>query len=178
MTLCSGQRVNAKDAMKDKINGLPMRYQAALRKYLKQAPKASLQPAQGLGRRAIILGLETLDLARIHERAVITLIVPSDSLHTRAAMIRRAGTFFAEAITPIEKTHRAALDANFHLGQTNDALCQRVVDLATSTRYLKQEIVQRKSAEKSLKQSERHYAELLGQSGQMQEQLRLLSRQL
>jgi signal transduction histidine kinase len=109
---------------------------------------------------------------------VITLVLPSDSPGTRAAMIRRAGTFFAEAITPIEKTHRAALDANVHLGQTNATLRRRIVELATSTRQLKAEIVQRKSAEKSLKHSERHYAELLEQSRRMQEQLRRLSREL
>src|SRR5258705_10969975 len=61
------------------------------------------------------------------------------------------------------------------------ALSQRdvtAVDLAAAKRLLKQEIVQRKSAEKSLKQSERHYARLLEQSRQMQDQLRLLSREL
>src|SRR5205807_10512105 len=40
------------------------------------------------------------------------------------------------------------------------------------------EITQRKLAEDSFKQSEKHYAELLEQSRQMQDQLRLLSRQL
>ncbi len=61
------------------------------------------------------------------------------------------------------------------------ALSQRyatAVDLAAAKRLLKQEIVQRKSAEESLKQSERHYVRLLEQSRQMQDQLRLLSRQL
>ena len=42
-------------------------------KTLKQGPQASLQPAQELGREAVILGLETLDLARIHEQALATL---------------------------------------------------------------------------------------------------------
>ena len=80
-----------------------------MRKHLKQGPRASLQPAaQGLGRQAMAIGLETLDLARIHEQALITLVLPSYSPGTRDAMVRRAGTFFAEAITPIEKTHRTA----------------------------------------------------------------------
>ena len=64
------------------------------------------------------LGLETLDLARIHEQALITLVLPGYSPGTRDAMVRRAGTFFAEAITPIEKTHRTALEANASLNQT------------------------------------------------------------
>jgi signal transduction histidine kinase len=124
------------------------------------------------------LGLETLDLARFHEQALITLVSPGDSPDTRERMIRRAGTFFAEAITPIEKTHRSAREDNDQLVQLNQALNQRSVDLIASNRQLQQEILQRKSVEASLRKSEHHYSELLEQSRQMQEQLRLLSRQL
>jgi signal transduction histidine kinase len=48
----------------------------------------------------------------------------------------------------------------------------------TTIRRLKQEVAQRKFVEESLKRSERHYGQLLEQSGQMLDQLRLLSRQL
>jgi signal transduction histidine kinase len=93
-------------------------------------------------------------------------------------MIRRAGKFFAEAITPIEKTHRIAQEANDQLVQLNQALKQHSVDLTASNRQLQQEILQRKSVEESLRKSEQHYSQLLEQSRHMQEQLRLLSRQL
>jgi len=149
-----------------------------LRKHLKQGPQASLQPAQGLGRRAMALGLETLDLARFHEQALITLVLPGDSPGTRDRIIRRAGTFFAEAITPIEKTHRTAQEANAHLNQMIQRLNQRSVDLTASNRRLQQEIAQRKSVEESLRRSKQHYSQLLEQSRHMQAQLRLLSRQL
>ena len=163
-----------------KLNGLSQRYVAALRKHLTQGPRA-VPPrgtAQGLGRRAMALGLETLDMARFHEQALITLVLPSYSAGTRDRMIRRAGAFFGEAITPIEKTHRTAKEANAHLNQMNQTLSQRSVDLAASNRRLKEEILQRKSVEVSLRKSEQHYSELLEQSRQMQEQLRRLSRQL
>ena len=122
--------------------------------------------------------LETLDLARIHEQALITLVLPSYSPGTRDAMVRRAGTFFAEAITPIEKTHRTAREANVRLNQMIETLNRRSADLNDSNRQLKQEIAQRKSVEESLRKSEQHYSQLLEQSQHMQEQLRLLSRQL
>lgn len=124
------------------------------------------------------LGLETLDLARIHEQALTGLLSPTCSPGARDAISRRADSFFAEALTPIEQTHRTALQADVHLGQVNDMLRQRSVDLVLSNQQLRQEIVQRKSTEKSLKRSERHYSQLLEQSRRMQEQLRLLSRQL
>ena len=166
--------------MARKLNGLAQQYVATLRKHLKQDSRASApcRTAQGLGRRAMALGLETLDLARFHEQALINLVLPSYSPGTRERMVRRAGTFFAEAITPIEKTHRAARDDNGQLVKLNQSLIQRSVDLIASNRQLQREILQRKSVEASLRKSEQHYSELLEQSRHMQEQLRLLSRQL
>ena len=92
--------------MKQKLIGLSQRYVTALRKHLEQGPRASLLPALGLGRRAVVLGLETLDLARIHERAVTTLELSSE----KDGFIERAEIFFTEAITPIEETHLAAAE--------------------------------------------------------------------
>ena len=71
-----------------------------------------------------------------------------------------------------------AREANDQLLQLNQALHERSVDLIASNRQLQQEIVQRKSVEESLRKSEQHYGRLLEQSRNMQEQLRLLSRQL
>ena len=161
-----------------KLNGLSQRYVAALRQHLQPDSRAGSGPARELGLRAMALGLETLDLARFHEQALITLVLPGYSPSTRDAMVRRAGKFFAEVITPIEKTHRTAQEANARLSQVIQALRQRSVDLVTSNWQLQQEIVQRKSAEASLRKSEQHSSRLLEQSRQMQEQLRRLSRQL
>lgn len=161
------------------MTGFSRRYHAALRKHLKQVrPAAGLRPAIGLGRQAMSAGLKTLDLARIHQQALIALVLPSYSPDTRDVMVRRAGAFFAETITPIEKTHRIAHEANAELDRTIRALNERAIELATSNRELRLEITRRKAAEKSLRESKLHYSRLLAQSGHMQEQLRLLSRQL
>ena len=164
--------------MKRKSTGLLRQYQAALRKHLKRSRPPSLRPAQGLGLQAMSIGLETLDLARIHEQALIKLVLPGYSSGNREAMVRRAGTFFAEAIIPIEKTHRIAQETNVQMARLNQRLLRRSAELTASNRQLKQEIAQRKVAEQALRKSEQHYGQLLEQSRQMQEQLRLLSRQL
>ena len=169
--------MNSESIMRRKLIRLARRYQAALQKHLEQGPRASLQKARELGRQAMALGLETLDLARIHERTLITLIADC-SANARDGLIKRAGAFFAEAITPIEETHRTAQEVNVRLGQLNRTLHQRSVDLAASNRQLKREIVRRKRVEEALRKSERHYAQLLEQSHHLQEQLRSLSRQL
>jgi len=54
---------------------------------------------------------------------------------------------------------------------------RRIETLAIANRELKQEIVLRQAVEEDLRKSEEHYAQLLEQSRQMQEQLRFLSRQ-
>jgi signal transduction histidine kinase len=93
-------------------------------------------------------------------------------------MIKRAGIFFAEAITPMEETHRSALEANIHLRRLNQTLNQRTVELAASNRELKKEIARRQAVEGTLQQSEQHSSRLLDQSNRLQEQLRFLSRQI
>jgi len=164
--------------MKRELTGVSRLYHAALRKHLKRGRTASLRLANGLGRRAMTIGLQTLDLARIHEQAVLKLVLPTCSPDTRDAIVRRAGTFFAEAITPIEKTHRIAQETSRRMVRLNNRLLRRSAELAASNRQLKHEIAQRKLAEESLRKSEQHYGELLDHSRHMQEQLRLLSRQL
>lgn len=141
-----------------------------------QAP--SLISARRLGIRAVKEGLETLDLARIHEGALISLVSSQDSSRDRDMMIRRAGVFFAEAITPIEETHRGARETNVQLKAMIEALTLRTNELAASNEDLKLEIVHRKSIEDSLRISELTSSQLLDKSRQMQQELRHLSRRL
>jgi signal transduction histidine kinase len=157
--------------MKQKLNGLSQRYVKALRKHLEQGPRASLQPALKLGSRAVTLGLETLELARIHERALL-LLRPSGS---KNGLVRRAEIFFTEAINPIVATHRAARQSQVELSRLNQALGRRTLDLANTNRQLQRGIARRKCVEAALKKSGAHYARLLKDSLQLQEGLRQLT---
>jgi signal transduction histidine kinase len=154
------------------------RYQSALLTYLKQGPGGRLQAAQGMGQRAQAAGLETLDIAKLHEQILVTKVLASIPASKRVTLVRRAGSFFTEAITPIEKTHRTARDASLHLNEIVKLLSQRSVELAASSLELEQEIVRRKAVEVALKKSERHYSELLERSDRLQGQLRQLSRKI
>ncbi|MDZ4199773.1 MAG: sensor histidine kinase [Kiritimatiellia bacterium] len=155
-------------------------YQTGLRRYIRQGTATSLRAAKSLGRRANALGMETLDLARIHEQALLltleTLSPPAIFAQDRIA--RRAGTFFAEAILPLEATHHAALKAADRLGKLNQALSRRTRELLASNRKLTREIARRTTAQDSLRKSEAQSLRLLAQSRHLQEQLRLLSRRI
>ena len=164
--------------MKRKLFDLSKRYQAALRKHLKQGQHASVESARGLGSQALAAGLQTLELAKLHEQTLVTEVLPSCPAGKRAALIKQAGIFFAVAITPIETMHQSAREATAQLKKFVETLSQRTVELAASNVELSQEITQRKAAEEALKKSEHHYSQLLEKSERLQEQLRRLSRQV
>jgi signal transduction histidine kinase len=164
--------------MKPTLFNLSRRYRIALQTHLKQGRKASVESARGLGSRALAAGLQTLDLAKLHEEALITKLLPSYPASKRAALIKQAGVFFAMAVLPIEKMQRSAQETTAQLKKFVETLSQRTVELAASNLELNLEIAQRKAVEEALKKSERHYSQLLGQSDRLQEQLRQLTRQI
>src|SRR4029077_13292138 len=97
--------------MKRRFLKLSRRYRLALLAHLKQGRHASLNPARGLGSQALVAGLQTLDLAKLHEQILIKEVLPARPAGKRAALIKQAGSFFAVAVTPIEKTHRSVREA-------------------------------------------------------------------
>jgi len=160
--------------MKQKSDRLSQQYVTALRKHLRQGQGASLQPALKLGRKAVLFGLETLELARIHEETVakLELSYGKDGIH------KRAEVFFTEVMTPIVETHRAARQSKVELSRLNSTLSRRTLELAATNRQLQHGISRRKSVEAALKSSGEHYARLLRESLQLQEGLRQLTHQV
>jgi signal transduction histidine kinase len=159
-------------------NRYSLRYQAALRKHLQQGPRGGLDSARGLGSLALAAGLQTLDLAKLHEQTLVTDVLPDCPSRKRLTLIKQAGAFFAAAITPIEKTSRSARDATAQLKKFIETLSQRTVELAASNLELSLEVAQRKAAEAALLASQKHYSQLLEKSERLQEQLRQLSREV
>ncbi len=159
------------DSMKQKLLGLSRQYAAALGKHLKQGSRASMLPALELGRRAVALRLETLELARMHEQAVavLELVKKGDGL------VKRAEKFFSEALTPIVKTHRAARQSKIDLSRLNETLNRRTLTLAATNLLLQRCIVHRKGAESALKKSGIRYSRLLKDSLNLQDGLRQLT---
>ncbi|MFH0794365.1 MAG: histidine kinase [bacterium] len=113
-------------------------------------------------------------MAGIHERALAILA----SSIRKKGILKPAEIFFTEAITPIEKTHLAALRANRHVKQLTATLVRRTSGLVASKQYLKGRIAQRKSAEEALKISGEHYAKLLEESHRLQKHLRHLTHRI
>ncbi|HZL79189.1 MAG TPA: chemotaxis protein CheB [Candidatus Limnocylindrales bacterium] len=160
--------------MKQKLTGLSQRYVTALRKHLRPGSRASLQPALELGRQAATLGLETLELSRIHERALATLELSKG----KNGVVKRAEIFFNEAITPIVETHRAARQTKVHLSRLKEMLGQRTEELAATNRQLQRGVVRRKVMEDVAEKSGQHHHKSLEESLQLQKRLRQLTHQV
>jgi signal transduction histidine kinase len=157
--------------MKQNLIGLSQRYVTALQKHLKQGPHVSLQPALKLGREAVALGLETLDLARIHEQALVTL----ELSNVKNGFTKLAGIFFNEANTLIEETQHAARQSKAQLSRVMTTLGQRTEQLAASNRQLQHGVVRRKVMEDDFAKRGKRHQKSLEESLELQKRLRQLT---
>ncbi len=151
-------------------------YGAALSRHLQQGHRKTMAPAKSLGRKAVALKLETLDVARIHEQALHELIPETASSRIKARSIQQATSFFAEAIVPIEKTRQAAIKTDLRIVNLTRELRRRTVELAASARALKQGIDRRQLAEAALSAQGKKLALLLRESNTLQKKLSAESR--
>jgi len=133
-----------------------------------------LQPAHAIGLQVVRIGLNKVDLAKIHA-ATLETVERTDS---RAIIIKRSELFLAEAIAPMEQTDRSHLKANVDFTQINDALDIRTSDLVASNQSLKQNIVRCKTVEKNLQKKGEHSKKQLKESNRQQQCLRDLAHQI
>jgi signal transduction histidine kinase len=156
-----------------KMRALTGDYRVALAAHLKRGGSSSLKKASALGRKAVTLNLETLDLARIHEQA---LSIPNrNSNRSRDNLNQAAQNFFMEANLQIERTHLAAATATRQWNKISATLEKRTSQLADSMRDVKKRVRERKAAEEALRTRNTRYEKLLKESRSMQESLRTLA---
>lgn len=148
------------------------RYQVALRRYLKTGTAAAAQAAPSLGRAAVHLGLETLDVARVHEQALAALHAGGKPGSPPAPAASR---FFAEVIVPIEQTHGPARKADAAVTELTQSLRQRTKEATDSSRLLEKGVARRQTAETALNKSVRNRAGLLAKAERLRLQLQTLT---
>ncbi len=108
-------------------------YKAALLAYLKASAKGRARRAHGFRRVARAAGLQTLDMAKLHEKILVTQVLPGRTAGARAKLIRQAGAFFTETITSLDDLPRDAAEPAARLNQIVAMLSQRTVELASRT---------------------------------------------
>lgn len=157
---------------------LARQYMAALRRFLAKRNERALHQAFELGRRTIADGLGVIDMAKIHEQVLLSILPQSANTKESLRLTRGAGAFLAKSLSPFEMTHQGVRTDNETLRDLNEALEEKNQQLAATNQKLKNEIASRKKVEKDLRDSEEHYRELLVQARMMQENLRYLSCQI
>ena len=160
--------------MKQKLIRLSQDYVAALRQHLKPGVRAGLQPALELGRQAVALGLETLELAGIHAHALVILEIS----RSKPAMTRRAENFFAGTNALIEETHLAARQNQVDLSRLKKTLGQRTEQLASSRRQLQRGVVRRRVMAEAAVKNGRQHDKSLEESLELQKRLRRLTQRV
>lgn len=154
------------------------RYLKALRSHLGAKQSVSGERARGLGRAALRVGLAPLDLAIMHERAVLALMSAHDFSGVRNGPLKRAGLFFTQALVPLAAAQSATQETNQQLRQRNAALRRVTAALARGNRRLKREIARRKAGEAAIRKGREDYRALFLESHVMQKKLRHLTRQV
>jgi signal transduction histidine kinase len=164
--------------MKRPLLALSRPYQAALQKHLQPGTKSRVLTARRLGDEAVTLGLETLDLARIHETAVAALMPSGSSSAQCVRMVKKAEDFFTEAIIPIERTRLAGTQSTSRPNGGKGTAMQDTIELTATNRRLKQGLAEHKTVEKAFKKSGRRNEKVLQEAQRLQKHLQHLAHQL
>jgi len=94
-------------------------YSVNLREYLDDVNEASLERGYEIARRALVEGCGVLEVAAIHHRALRRVVAErpiSDEL------LKNAGDFLGECLSPFEMSHRGALEGTRALRHLNEVL--------------------------------------------------------
>lgn len=169
---------HAHPEMKNLRIQLTARYLAKLKAHLSTRAPIATASARELGREVLVAGLDTLDLARMHELALVSLASSHDFARKRNGLIKRAGNFFTEALVPLEKNRRALRASVAQLEHRANTLRLHTAALAKSNRALKREVQRRKIGEAALRKAKDEYQKLFLESQLMQKKLRKLTHQI
>jgi len=156
---------------------LTARYLAGLRVHLSGKHAANGQ-ARALGRAMLARGLAALDLAVMHEQAIVALAPAQNFANTGNGALRRAGAFFTQALIPLEAAQRATRETVSHLHRRNEDLHRSSIALLKANRRQAREVARRKTAETALRKGKEQYRTLFLESRVMQKKLRRLTRQI
>lgn len=163
---------------KDNRTGLSARYLVALRAHLAETKPVNGDHAHGVGRAAVLGGIEPRGLALMHEEALIDLASSYDFLNVGNGALARAGHFLTEALIPLEVALRTTRETNRLLKQRNETLRLHAAALARVNRRLQREVERRKAGEDVVRKGKKQYQKLFLESQVMEKKLRLVTRQI
>lgn len=105
-------------------------YGEALQEFLAAPGEAPLRRAYELGRSALARGFGVLDMAMLHHSVLAKVLARERDSDQAERVLRAAGQFYAESLSPYEMAHRGFRDAIAALHRLNETLEQEVKRIA------------------------------------------------
>lgn len=161
------------------IRQFEKRYLTTLRRHLGEPVRTRVRSpgrsAKLLAGAAVSLGLDTLALARVHDRTLVALASAQPDRGGRddqkaASGRKRADRFFLQ-FSPLVGQARPAQAARLQARRLDEKLRAGASMLAKVRGQASREIKRRKQVEKQLAQADRHYSRLLAQSRRLARQV-------
>lgn len=158
-----------------------IRFERAYRNAFRKHVGGAKGEGTRIGRRALALGVDTLSLARIHDRAAAAYAAPATATAPDArtpAAAAREDSFFADAVVPIEQERGGGVAALAKCQVLVARLRKRAVALAATRARLARDTARRRALEANLGAQVRRHGSLVERSRVMEARLRRLSRRL
>lgn len=148
-------------------------YRSALRAHLAGKSEMKAEVISKIGGKVHSSALPMLEFAKFHESFLVMDLLPRCPVAEQAALIHKAGSFFAAVATSnldVQDTAR--------LGEAIESLSVRTVELAAANLQLSLEIKKCRDVESALRKSENSCQKALENSEKLREKMRSLSRQI
>jgi signal transduction histidine kinase len=127
---------------------LTAEYAEALVEYLVGGGEAALLRAYQVGREALSEGLGVLEVAALHQEALVTALLHMLAPEESTQIASRASEFFAESLAPFEMTQRGFQEANSILRDINQELEQRVRRILKDYEAAREQLDQQRKMER------------------------------
>ena len=134
--------------MSRSLRSLTEAYALALEDYLRGAGEEALLRAYQLGRQAVTEGLGVLEVAALHQDALVGVLLKMLAPAENARVARSASEFFAEALAPFEMSQRGFREANAILEDLNSELKERVQAILREYEAARDQLAEQKRLER------------------------------
>src|SRR3984893_2567153 len=105
-------------------------YRSAFGEYTRSGGEAALGRAYELGRRAITEKKSFMEIAFMHHQAIHGMLAEAQGAARHQELLKAAGDFLAEMLSPYEMAHRGVQDAIAALRRLNETLEEEIKRIA------------------------------------------------
>ena len=110
--------------MRDTVRALSGQYREALEEYFEDGGEEALLRAYQIGRSAMGEGVGVLEMAALHQEALVETLLQMLDQEDGRRIARRASEFFIESLAAFEMSHRSLDETNEALSNLNQELSQ------------------------------------------------------